>query len=154
MGLNSMRQMELPEGSAVRSAAVGNMHAVLLGTKGEVWTVSCLSSVQRTPNTAQMGHGEDEEIVEGQPLLVKALRRSRVEEVPAGEEDTLLKAVEVAAGHYHSIVKVEGGAIFVFGQEDGGRLGLGEGGRLGLGEIKREVWTPQLLQFGGAVSVS
>ena len=59
-----------------------------------------------------------------------------------------LKAVEGAAGHYHSIVKVEGGAIFVFGQEDG------KGGRLGLGEGKWEVWTPQLLQFGGAVSVS
>ena len=131
------------------SAAVGNMHAVLLDTKGEVWTVS---GIRGCP--AQMGQGVIEWDVPDQPLLVDGLRRSLVEEVPAGEEDTLLKAVEVAAGHYHSIVKVEGGAIFVFGQEDGGRLGLGEGGRLGLGEGKREVWTPQLLQFGGAVSVS
>ena len=53
--------------------------------------------------------------------------------------DTLLK-VEVAAGHYTDR-KVEGGAIFVFGQDDG------KGGRLGLGEGKWEVWTPQLLQL-------
>ena len=93
-----------------------------------------------------MGHGMSRGKVQDQPLLVEGLRRSLVEEVPAGEEDTLLKAVEVAAGHVHTIVKVEGGAMFVFGNGACGCLGLGEG--------KREVWTPQLLQFGGAVSVS
>ena len=159
----------------VCAVAAGHGHGLLLGQDGEVWTCGrgggLLAHGGVIFSSSEEGGDEsgDESGDEGgdesddddatyttnheHPLWrarrLTSLRRSLLPEagdVATESGNTLLRAIEVAAGHEHSIVRVEGGEIFVFGDGGEGQLGLGEE------VLNLERRRPRQLVFGKAMS--
>ena len=90
-------------GVTVREVAAGRYHTLLLGACGGVW--SCGDE-----QCGSLGHGDEASLAT--PRRIEALGQVR--------------AVQVAAGFFHSLVLSAAGHVYSFGRGDDGQLGHGD----------------------------
>ena len=102
----------------VQEVSAGSMHALLLLQEGEVW--SC--GVGRH---GCLGHGDDDLSDCAAPRRITAL--------------AAIRAGQVSAGDFHSLVLDRDGQLFSFGFAAGGRLGRSGGDGMGGGETARRI---------------
>ena len=103
--------------------ASGASHSVALTGEGRVW-------VWGSNTEGQLGLGEDSEETVFTPT-----------ELPLS--DTV---AQIACGYYHSALVTTEGRLLTFGEEEGGKLGLGECGQSGDTDIPRPVNMPAPVQ--------
>ncbi|UPQ99880.1 DnaJ-like protein [Chloropicon primus] len=110
------------------SVACGGRHTLLVDERGSVWSFGC-------SRYGQLGHGDTYDVNEPQQVWPEDnLRRS-------GSD----KAVEIAAGASHSMMRDSRGRVWTWGHNKKGELGVGD---------YRTRLAPELLGFFGNVAVS
>ena len=143
----------VPEGGseAVASVAAGAFHSLLVGAAGSLWSAGRNSNGQcgvghsRSPVPCDAPCDAPQRGAESGARLDGGAKVARVAALHA-------RAAQASGGGHHSLVLSQAGAVYAFGCNQGGRLGVAAGGARGEHGMRgeRDLVAPRLVELGEA----
>ena len=143
----------VPEGGseAVASVAAGAFHSLLVGAAGSLWSAGRNSNGQcgvghsRSPVPCDAPCDAPQGGAESGTRLDGVAKVARVAALHA-------RAAQASGGGHHSLVLSQAGAVYAFGCNQGGRLGVAAGGARGEHGMRgeRDLVAPRLVELGEA----
>ena len=143
----------VPEGGseAVASVAAGAFHSLLVGAAGSLWSAGRNSNGQcgvghsRSPVPCDAPCDAPQGGAERGARLDGGAKVARVAALHA-------RAAQASGGGHHSLVLSQAGAVYAFGCNQGGRLGVAAGGARGEHGMRgaRDLVAPRLVELGEA----
>ena len=143
----------VPEGGseAVASVAAGAFHSLLVGAAGSLWSAGRNSNGQcgvghsRSPVPCDAPCDAPRRGAESGTRLDGGAKVARVAALHA-------RAAQASGGGHHSLVLSQAGAVYAFGCNQGGRLGVAAAGARGEHGMRgeRDLVAPRLVELGEA----
>lgn len=129
---NIATAIQLPgEGVKATSIAAGANHSVVLGSNGIAYTFGandvgqCGIGKEGASSRMAENHDDDDEEEEDDDGDTSILSPKPVS-LPVTSNNKQDQVVEISAGYAHTVLRTESGAVYTFGQNTNGQLGLGQ----------------------------